>query len=212
MNKFIKYSVVTTALMMFAGGASAAAFCSAGNPNPDGMSTADVKYNGIDSDDCYGVVVDNDSTALINSTLNLWGASTTAWSFLAKDDGPGVTDTGIFSSINFDLTAATGTSGLWTLTGTPIAPATLPIYLDFIVVLKASDRFGAWLLDDVVFDGSDGGTWAINFTKPTGNPNNPGSITPDLSHLSLYVRDGTPPPAPDQIAIQVEFPNQPACC
>ena len=192
MNKLIKYSIVTTALMMFAGGASAAALCSVANPNPDGMSTSDVTYNGINSDDCYGVVLGTDSTALINSTLNLWGASTDAWSFLAKDDTPGGTGngTGAFLGINFSLTTTAGTSGNWTLTGSDTnVPTILPTFLDFIVVLKASDRFGAWLLDDVKFDGSDGGTWKINFLNNAGN-------IPDLSHLSLYVRNGDDPSGP----------------
>lgn len=189
MNKLIKYGIVTTALMMFAGGASAAALCSASNPNPDGMQKSHVTYNGADSDDCYGVIMGNDNVAgTINSELaSLWGGGTDLWKLLAKDDNPGTTPngTGTFLGINFSLTTTAGKSGNWTLTGTDTnSPTILPVTLDFIVVLKASDRFGAWLLDDVKFDGNDGGTWAINFL------NNGGRI-PDLSHLSLYVREGT---------------------
>ena len=181
MNKLIKYGIVTTALMMFAGGASAAALCSASNPNPDGMQKSHVTYNGADSDDCYGVIMGNDNVAgTINSELaSLWGGGTDLWKLLAKDDNPGTTPngTGTFLGINFSLTTTAGKSGDWTLTGTDTnSPTILPVTLDFIVVLKASDRFGAWLLDDVKF------------------LNNGGRI-PDLSHLSLYVREGaaTPP-------------------
>ena len=122
----------------------------------------------------------------------MWGANTTPWSLLAKVDIPdntasttSTTSTGNFLGIDFDLTTTAGTSGDWALTGTDSnIPTILPTYLDFIVVLKGGPGFGAWLLDDVKFDGNDGGTWAINFL------NNGGRI-PDLSHLSLYVREGT---------------------
>ena len=190
MNKLLKYSIVTAALMIFAGNVSAVpTYCSAGNPNGDGMNTNDVAYNGSDSDDCYGVVLANDSETLINS-LNLWDAITTPWNFLVKDDTPGGAGngTGSFGGINFSLTTGGGTSGNWTLTGVDTNnPTILPTYLDFMVVLKGSNRFGAWFLDDVAFDGNDGGTWAINFVNNGGN-------NPDLSHLSLYTRAGETPP------------------
>lgn len=185
MNKLIKYSIVTAALMMFAGGASAAALCSVSNPNPDGMQKSDVTYNGVASNDCYGLVSGNDSLATINTTLNLWGAAGSAWSSLAKVDIPNTTSTGAFLGIDFSLATTAGTSGDWTLTGIDNnTPTILPTYLDFILVLKGGSGFGAWLLDDVKFDGNDGGTWAINFV------NNGGQI-PNISHLSLYVREGT---------------------
>ncbi|CAH1387874.1 PEP-CTERM sorting domain-containing protein [Candidatus Nitrotoga sp. M5] len=185
MNKLLKYSIVTAALMIFAGNVSAAPmYCSVSNPNSDGMDTNNVTYNGTDSDDCYGVVQANDSETLINS-LDLWDAVTTPWSLLAKDDTN--SGNGSFGGVNFNLSTTAGTSGNWTLTGTAIAPVTLPVYLDFMVVLKGSQRFGAWFLDNVAFDGNDGGTWAINFVNNGGN-------VPNLSHMSLYTRAGDTPP------------------
>ncbi|CAG9933665.1 PEP-CTERM sorting domain-containing protein [Candidatus Nitrotoga arctica] len=205
MNKLLKYGIVTTALMMFAGGASAAALCSVSNPNPGGMQKSNVTYNGAASNDCYGVIMGNDNVkGTINTELaSLWGGSTDLWKLLAKDDTPGATGTGTgtFLGINFSLTTTAGKSGDWALTGTDTNfPTILPTFLDFIVVLKASDRFGAWLLDDVKFDGNDGGTWSINFL------NNGGKI-PDLSHLSLYVREGTNPPCTDCDFVTVPEPT-----
>jgi hypothetical protein len=87
-------------------------------------------------------------------------------------------------SYTFSLTIAnqnqTGTSGTYTLTatGTP-----LPIVLDFVLTLKAGNGFVAWMFDDVEFDGSSGGTWAITFQ-------NNGSSIPKLSHLNVFIREG----------------------
>jgi hypothetical protein len=197
MNKFIKYGVITAALMMFANGASAAAsYCSVtGSPNTDGLKLSDVTYNGTNSNDCYGVVSGNDDLAAINALT--WGNT---WNSLAKDDiGTGGDGAGTFGFLSFQLTAASGQTGSWTLTATDTngsTPLNLPTYLDFIVVLKGSNGYGAWFLDEIKVDGTDGGTWNMNIL-------NRGGQIADLSHMSLYVRNGTTPPPCD--------PTDPSC-
>ncbi len=112
-----------------------------------------------------------------------WG--TDAWSFLVKDDLNG--GTGTYNGLNFALSGPAGAaSGNWTLTATDPDLNTLPnlpTSLDFLVVLKAGPGFGLWLLDDIIVDGTDSGTWISHIKNKGGN-------IADLSHLTIYVRDG----------------------
>jgi hypothetical protein len=171
----------------FAQTASAApVYCSDGSPHPDGLSVSDVTFEGSDSDDCYGVVDDNDSLSLINSLegTGLWGGG---WDEVVLDDGSTVS----FLGFDWSLSATGTTSGDWTLTLEDTPPPggfVLPVTVDIISVVKASDAFAAYLFDDVTFLilGDSDGTFTVSFV------NNGGQI-PALSHKSLYLREGTPP-------------------
>lgn len=166
-------------MALFAGAAQAVpTYCSPNLTNGDGLAVSNMTYNGANADDCYGIVAGNDSQSTINA-LNLnWG---TDWAFLAKDDNPGnaLNGTGSFMGIDFSLSATAGTTGNWSLTGTGNVPTTL----DLIGVLKGSNQYALYLFDDVAFDGNDGGTWEMTF----GNGK---KQLAELSHLSLYVRQG----------------------
>lgn len=184
-NKFLNNLLGAALLLGTVGVAQAAAtYCVPGS-NSDGLALSDMTYNGNNANDCYGVVSGNDNLAFVNGLK--WGND---WSFLAKDDFPGGTTqgSGSFLGINFTLAVDAGKSGNWTLTGTDTngtAPLNLPATLDLVGVLKGSTNFALYLFDDVVFDGTDGGTYTIKFTTKNGNS------VPDISHLSLYVREGT---------------------
>lgn len=191
-----------TMTLLFAGGAQAAAsYCSvAGSPNPDGLNFSDMAFNGNNADDCYGIVMGNDSPAGINPLNLTWG---TDWTFLAKDDNPGTTPngSGSFGGFSFALASDAGKVGEWTLTATDLngaAPPNLPAYFDFVGVLKASDRYGLWFFDDAKVNANNDGTFSIHFL------NNGGRI-PNLSHLSLYIREGEDPgnelPEPGSLAL-----------
>lgn len=185
MNKLSKIGIIASSLMLFAGSANAADYCVPGGTNPDGMSITDLTFNGDNSADCYGVVLGNDNAG-INGLGLTWG---TDWTFLAKDDSPGSagSGTGSYEGLDFQLAADAGKLGSWTLTITDTngpADLNLPTSLDFVAALKGSDRYGLWFLDDVTVDASNTGTWKINFLGASGR------TIPDLSHMSLYVRDG----------------------
>jgi hypothetical protein len=118
----------------------------------------------------------NDTQSAINSLA--WGND---WTFLTKDEAM---RPATFMGVEFALDTAGKTGGTWTLAGTDTNGAALlnlPLELDLVVVLKASNRYAAYFFDDAVFDGTDGGTWSIAFE-------NHGGQIPRLSHMSFYVR------------------------
>lgn len=169
--------------------AGAASYCGANATNGQGQAKTDMTYSPgspvptSPAHDCYGVASGNDSAADINA-LN-WG---TGWALAAKDDIGSTADTAnTVLSVNWSLAAATGTSGGWTLTGTSSTPGVLPGYFDFVGVVKGGTGWAAYLFDNVLFDGSGGGSWSITFLNGGGN-------IPGLSHFSIYTRAGTAPP------------------
>lgn len=150
----------------------------------NGLAVSDVKFNGVNSENCYGVVDGNDtgSQAFDINGANLFGQQD--WTYLTKSDGAPIgTFTVGSSTYNFSLTANNGSQqGGWTLTVGP-SGNTFPIWLDFVVTLKATNGFGAYLFDDTEVNQANNGTFSVKF----GNGNN----FAELSHMSLFVRQGT---------------------
>jgi len=191
--------LVSGACAAFALPAQAApGFCSDGQATPN-ITVDDVKYEGVNAKDCYGVHPDNlESPAVApfaNTTLaTKWGAG---WTWVTKDEGDAAAN-GSFGGFDFVLQAGnmTTNTGTWTLTATDPAPETapnLPAYLDFIVTLKSQKAMGFWLFDDAKVVASDqgvnGGTWAVEF-RVTGNSTD----WPALSHMDILMREGAIPP------------------
>lgn len=167
-------AVLALAAAVAAHPVAAAGYCSGGEAGT--LSLADMTLNGALASDCHGVVSGNDKVAAINSLA--WGSD---WTLLTKDETAGWAT---FMGIAFDLDRTGARSGTWTFTAYDpdiTAPLNLPIELDVVVVLKASNRYAAYFFDDAVFDGSDGGAWSVAFL-------NGGGQIPDLSHMSFYVR------------------------
>ena len=135
-----------------------------------GLAVSDMKYNGVNANNCYGAVGGNDNAAQINL---LWQGG---WTLATKSDE--VIDTSVLvEGVNFAVTETN--TGIWTLTATG---ASLPDYFDFVGVLKQGNEWAAYLFDDRLVDGTDGGTYVITFR---GLP-----TTFDVSHISIYARAG----------------------
>lgn len=177
--------------------AHATTYCGASPIHAAGLAKSDLSFNSLAASDCYGVGPGNDSGAVINGLAN-WQDPVGPWALLARSDpdSNGGVGTGILSGIEFTLSAAGGTQGTWNLSAFDAngpAYANLPLFMDFVGVLKASNGFAAYFFDDVEVGASNDGTWTIAFT-------NRGGQVPDLSHLSLYTRvdgEGGIPPIPE---------------
>lgn len=165
---------------------AAPTYCSEGNTV---MEVSDVTFQSgglpppSNANDCYGILSGNaneDATPINNLALK-WGSG---WEFLVKDDLAG--GVGTYGGITYTLSGATAsTSGTWTLTAAPASA--LPVYVDFLVALKGSNEFALWFFDNMKIEAFNDGTWQSVFT------NNKLELQ-DLSHLTLYVREGTVPP------------------
>lgn len=166
--------------------AAAPTYCSDAVPftsNSDGLQTSDLKFNGINANNCYGVVSGNESLAAINA-LN-WDVDPDPaddWILLDKTDTVGGLT---IQGLSFVLTSDTSKpDGNWLLTVTDTnmgAPQNLPVAMDLVFALKAADYYAAYLFDNMTVDGSDAGTYHIAFK------NNGGQVA-GFSHMSLYGR------------------------
>lgn len=165
---------------------AAPTYCSDAAPftsNADGLQTSDLKFNGINSNDCYGVVGGNENLAAINALK--WDVDPDPaddWLLLDKTDTVGGLT---IQGLNFVLTSDTSKpDGSWLLTVTDTnagAPQNLPATMDLVFALKAADFYAAYLFDNITVDGNDGGTYHIAF-------NNRGGQIAGFSHMSLYGR------------------------
>jgi hypothetical protein len=198
-TKLISAMAAVFAVSVYAGGAQAAALCTAGSPHPDGLTVSDVTFELANANDCYGVVTSPASDAENLGGLTLWGDSVASggWQFLLKDAGKLTNTLEIFDedglngfTYSFALDGGLTTSdpdtgdlyGDWTLTVTP--EGNLPIQLDFVVVLAGGNKWAAYLFDDVVIEDSlNDGTYKLVLKAGAS------SNLAELSHMSFYVRD-----------------------
>ena len=195
-NLSITAAIVSLALGVVTtiGGVAQAAptYCSAPGAHADGLNVTDVTYSqtGVapfaNASDCYGVIIGN-----INPTNNaedgIFGA--TPFQHADSSNEPSGTATLFGGSFTFTLSGPANpqVGGLYTISATDnngAAAPNFPLWLDFAVALKASDRYALYFFDDVAFDGSGGGTWSLEFV------NNGGQI-PGLSHMAVFVREGS---------------------
>jgi len=158
--------------------------CSSGAAYEGSLDESDVTWEGSDADDCYGAVDGNDSASAVGDAFG------GIWEELTKADDIGdspVTSTGSYMGVDFELTSDNGTSGDWTLSWAENTAGALPLTLDFTVGIKGADSYGLWFFDDITFasDPNTGtGTWSISWLNNGGN-------NPNISHFTLYVREGT---------------------
>ncbi len=149
------------------------------------LGVADMKFGGLNADNCYGVAAGNDS----KNALNLLGAfGQSNWTDVVKadvvDGFSSASDTGTFGGYGFLLTTTVGKTGTWTLEVTSGTP--LPAYFDIVGALKGGTGYALYLFDDQKVEATNSGSWTITFDNNGGN-------IPDLSHLSIYMRAGEVP-------------------
>lgn len=186
-----KLLMLATLLALVPGVAAAGTvgYCNAGTGSPAlsplqtfGLSVNDVwfKTNSNVATNCYGVVPDNEDQSYFNSQ-SLFGFND--WTGPAKSDS--ATSFITVGGLQWKVTAQNLPSGTFTIT---VSPASLlPVTADFGLLLKARTSWAAYYFADETIDvTSNGGHFDITFS-----PNKVGNF-PDLSHMSLYVRDVVP--------------------
>ena len=136
---------------------------------------SDITANTINSDVCVGSIEGN------NNTGNAASTSTNLNTIFGESDVVTWNETATFdigTSAGINLTA-TGNS--WTYTGSD------PLSSPFIVILKASSEYSAYLFKNLAdITSGEGGSFLISFL-------NNGGQTPGLSHISIYTTGSTIP-------------------
>ena len=190
---------MAASLLAFAG-TSYAGICGSGTVATGILDTADMTINAINATDCHGPFDSGASNLGTMQTYvnnnNLFGGG---WTGVVKDDANGGTATGgTFSGIQFALSAGpASTSGSFLLTLTDTngsAPLNLPTNFDILGVLNGGNVDAAYFFDDILLSNSNNGTYTIAFKNNGGN-------FPNLSHITILVREGdtptdVPEPAP----------------
>jgi len=143
----------------------------------------DVSANGKYATDCKGSYYGNDSVSTINDLFKAELGPLGTWELAAKvsidpdsEDFNLIADSGAAGT---SVDGVPGKVGNWEYTGTT------PLSAPFVVVLKASTEFSAYLftdLNDLVM--GDTGGFFIGFL-------NNGTQFPDLSHMSIYSKTNT---------------------
>ena len=199
-TKFLTVSIVAaaSAFMVAAPAQAANLYCSTGNAT-EGILASHMSFNGVNANDCYGVVAGNLNPTAVTTFANttgpylppntagkdgLWDGN---WSYLVGTDN---NETTTINGIEFTIAADVGVNdGTWTLTAVDMNGATpwnLPLTLDFAAVLKGGNELAFWFFDDrSVTAGDNDGEFQIVFK--TGGGNAPGAA---LSHMDLLWRTG----------------------
>jgi hypothetical protein len=194
----LKSAVVAILALGISPAYSAATYCSSLGGNTDGLSVQDVTFQAgtqavRNASDCYGVVVGENITS--KTSIQQWTDGGYTWSHILGTDGA---LSGIYKTLKFTISGSGfngGTTGSWNLTWEDLDPSTpldLPAYIDFVVALKASDRYALYKFEDLFLEADPNnhgtGSWEISFL-------NHGNQIPGLSHLELFATTSVPEPS-----------------
>jgi len=135
-----------------------------------GCLVTDVTANGSNAFSCSGPNSGNDSAADINSIFS--ASNAIVWEEAAKVNIPENSNAGDVI-VGDSLEATAGINGDWTYTGSDILSS------PFVVVLKASEQYSAYLFKGIDLGINDTGGFLINFV-------NNGGHYPELSHITIY--------------------------
>jgi len=158
------------------------------------LDTSDVTFDSSGSTNCGMGISKNNSNIDINTTQSgefLFNGL--GWGDEIKDnqlgnEGP---NTGSFLGIDWTLNASAGDTGSWIISIIDPVPASLPVTVDLLAVLKGGNSWAGYLFESKTFsvEGDTAGTFEIVFT-------NNGGQNPNLSHMSLYLREGVSSTSP----------------
>ena len=147
--------------------------CSAGNATS--IAIDDVTGDAGGASDCWGTIIGNDPGPS-GVGFDIDG---TIFDYVAKldiDDGLDGADIGLVVTPD-----ARGTTGSWAFDTAKFAPS------EFLIVLKAANKYGVWL-----FTGADAASFSGDWFVAWGN---------DLSHLAIYATDGVTVPEPGMVGL-----------
>jgi len=151
------------------------------------LDTTDVTFDGSNAINCGMGTTNNNSNIDINTIQSAeFTFNGSNWGNEIKDDSLGNPGSGTssFLGINWSLSATAGKTGSWTVSITDPDPSDLPVTIDLLAVLKGSSSWAGYLFTEETFtvEGNTVGNFEIAFS-------NKGNKIPNLSHMSLYLRE-----------------------
>jgi hypothetical protein len=181
--------IFAAAIGLGASSASAGALCVSGTPHEAGLALTDVKLEGVSATGCYGMVSGNTSNTR-HQRHQCAG--------VRRRRGLGSRDQGRCSGPAYEcqrnrkllwrqLDALLECGEGWHVESVVhrLHAVEVGLHRRYSRPLEASNKYAAYYFDDFLFDSTTNtGAWDINFV-------NGGGQTPNLSHLSVYFRDGT---------------------
>ena len=175
--------LIAVAALTLCSSVHAAALCSDGVAAQPDLSVADVSLNGVNANNCYGIVLGT------NDASNIGFAGFTALASASSGNtGKGSID-GIDFTVGAAVTDHNPDSGTWSLSWTG---GTAPITLELIAVVQTDVSFASYLFDLTLTDtpGSSRGLWVINYMVD--------ETFPLFDSFALYAANvsggSTPPP------------------
>ena len=184
---------IAAALMALGTGAAYAAACSVMDVTFSSTYPANQQY----ADDCSNALDGTGNTPNVTALNALWGPGFVEGVTLEDAaDGTATGGANVLGGFQFTLSGITDTTGgsytLSILDTNGASDPNLPFYLDFVLYLKGGNAdTGAYLFDDTQVDEQGGGVWNVTFLNNGGN-------TPDLSNISVWVKEGTDPGNPPE--------------
>lgn len=166
-----------------------------------GIGAGNLSLNGVQAADCYAVVTGDNINKVGQLDGLLWTSADNPWVQIAQSNrvgGRGETVSAQYQGMLFTTAWTGGKSGEWTLDVSSANPAARfggQQHYDLALALKGANSYALWFFDNVQVGALNAGTWEVVFAT-AGNPKRPN--IPDLSHISLFVRQGsgdTPPPS-----------------
>ena len=148
--------------------------CSAGNATS--IAIDDVTGDAGGASDCWGTIIGNDP----GPSGDGFDIDGTIFDYVAKldiDNGLDGADIGLVVAPD----SLDGTIGTWLFDQTKFAPS------EFLIVLKAANKYGVWL-----FTGADAASFSGDWFVAWGN---------NLSHLAIYATDGATVPEPGMVGL-----------
>ena len=151
------------------------------------VAVTDLTLDGVNADAVSSISTGSGGNVLVADIDLAFGSG-----FVGLDAqlGQVTTFNGVAITINANNFDTGGTFDInWTDNNNPLI---LPIYMDFVVAVKASDAAASYLFNNKILDDQGGGSGTRSGTYTISFLNNGGQI-PDLSNISLFGRLGDDP-------------------
>ena len=154
------------------------------------VAVTDLTLDGVNADAVSSISTGSGGNVLVADIDLAFQGTGSGFVGLDAQAGQVSTFNGVAITINANNFSTSGTFNInWTDNNNPLI---LPIWMDFVVAVKASNDSAAYLFNNKILDDQGGGSGTRSGTYTIGFVND-GSNPPALSNISLFGRLGDDP-------------------